>query len=305
MSYKTRNPYTLPDCVSCYDEPFADPAAIPTWYASKLAAEHVKVVLCGEGGDELFAGYKRHRNARAIERFRPAIGALSPLGAAINALPLTRSPRLNYLRQHARRFAEFIQLPDGYQQFFAATQTSSGSVRRTVYTSDFIARNQSDEEYTQLEAEYFPPGVTKTESALEQFLFADLTLNMPSAMLTRLDRASMAHSLEARVPFLSHRMVDFALTIPEDLKLRGAIGKFILRNAIAPWLPSLIAASGQSRGSDHLTTWLRGAFGSFAREMWHDSGAAYAGYLDAATVDRLYLEHKRGEADHAKLLYGL
>lgn len=293
----------LPEILACYDEPFADLAAIPTWYASKLAAEHVKVVLCGEGGDELFAGYKRHRNARAIERLRPVIGALDPLGAAIGRLPVTRSPRLNYLSQHARRFAEFIRLPDGYQQFFAATQTSSRSVRRTVYSRDFAERFDSDDDYAALEGEYFPTSTVRTESALEQFLFADLTLNMPSAMLTRLDRASMAHSLEARVPFLSHHMVDWALTVPADMKLRGATGKFILRRAIAPWLPPSVMKRPKQGFQIPHAAWLRGAFGVFAQETWHDSGAASAGYLDVDAVDRLFAEHRRGDADHARLLY--
>jgi asparagine synthase (glutamine-hydrolysing) len=294
---------TLPEILGCYDEPFADPAAIPTWYLSKLAAEHVKVVLCGEGGDELFAGYKRHRNARAIERFRPVMGVLSALATLIATLPATPSSRLNSLRQHAGRFAEFVQLPDGYQQFFAATQTSSSQVRRTVFTGDFGARTELDDDYARLEAEYFPPGMTKTASALEQFLLADLTLNMPSAMLTRLDRASMAHSLEARVPFLSHKMVDFALTVPEDLKLRGATGKLILRRAIATWLPSSVMRRPKQGFQIPHQAWLRGAFGGFAREIWHDSGAACAGYLDVAKVDRLFQEHQRGEANHGRLLY--
>ena len=293
----------LPEILACYDEPFADLAAIPTWYASKLAAEHVKVVLCGEGGDELFAGYKRHRNARAIERLRPVIGALDPLGAALGRLPATRSPRLNYLSQHARRFAEFIRLPDGYQQFFAATQTSSRSVRRTIYSADFAARFDGDDDHARLEGEYFPPAKVRTESALEQFLFADLTLNMPSAMLTRLDRASMAHSLEARVPFLSHRMVDWALTVPAEMKLRGTTGKFILRQAIAPWLPPSVMKRPKQGFQIPHAAWLRGAFGVFAQETWHDSGAASAGYLDVDAVDRLFAEHRRGDADHARLLY--
>ena len=216
----------LPQIQRCYDEPFADMAAIPTWYLSKLAAEHVKVVLCGEGGDELFAGYKRHRNARLIERFRPLINAAHPLGAIIDHLPVTALSRINYLRQYAQRFAEFIELPDGYQQFFAATQISQRSLRRELYTADFFAGQEHKDAYAALEHEYFPAGSGGTTSALEQFLFADLTLNMPSAMLTRLDRASMAHSLEARVPFLSHRLVDWALTVPDDMKLRGATGKY-------------------------------------------------------------------------------
>ena len=295
--------HTLPRILGCYDEPFADLAAIPTWYASKLAAEHVKVVLCGEGGDELFAGYKRHRNARMIERLRPMRPVLGPFGRVIERVPVTRSPRLNQLRQHARRFAEFVTLPDGYQQFFAATQTSRRDTRRALYTPAFAARTAQLDDLAAQEAEYFPVTIPRTESALEQFLFADLTLNMPSAMLTRLDRASMAHSLEARVPFLSHRLVDWAMTVPADLKLRGTTGKFIVRQAVAPWLPRSVMTRPKQGFQIPHAAWLRGAFGTFAQETWHDSGAAAAGYLDPDAVDRLFAEHKAGEADHARLLY--
>ena len=296
---------SLPQIQQCYDEPFADMAAIPTWIVSKLAAEHVKVVLCGEGGDELFAGYKRHRNAKLIERYRPAIDVLNPLTALFDRLPVAASPRLNFLRQHAQRFAEFIRLPDGFQQFFAATQISRTAVRKQLYEPAFWARHESESSFASLEREYFPENIARTASALEQFLFADLTLNMPSAMLTRLDRASMAHSLEARVPFLSHKMVDWALTIPTDLKLRGATGKLILRNAIAPWLPPGIIGRPKQGFQIPLASWLRGKFQDFARTAWHDSGASEAGYLNLAAVDRLFAEHKRGAADHSRILYAI
>lgn len=295
----------LPQVQRCYDEPFADMAAIPTWYASKLAAEHVKVVLCGEGGDELFAGYKRHRNARNIERIRPLIASTGPLNALIDRLPATSSPRLNGLRQQAQRYAEFVRLPVGYQQFFAATQISRRSVRKRVYSSGFWARHESETQYADLEREYFGDTHANAGTALEQFLFADLTLNMPSAMLTRLDRASMAHSVEARVPFLSHKMVDWALTVPPELKLRGNVGKVILRNAIAPWLPPSVLQRPKQGFQMPLAAWLRGTFGDFAREAWNDSGAADAGYLDAAAVGQLFDEHKRGEADHGRMLYAI
>lgn len=291
--------------IACYDEPFADMAAIPTWFVSRLAAEHVKVVLCGEGGDELFAGYKRHRNARAIERSRGLIEAIRPLGEMIDRIPVLPSQRLNYLRQHAQRFAEFIRLPDGYQQFFAATQISRQRLRRELYTPDFRARFEQEDGYTALECEYFPREGGPRGSAIEQFLFGELTVNMPSAMLTRLDRASMAHSLEARVPFLSGSMVDWALTVPSDLMLRGTTGKFILRKAIEPWLPPGITKRPKQGFQIPHARWLRGRFGEFARETWTSSGAATAGYLDPVAVERLFEEHRRGEADHGRILYAI
>jgi asparagine synthase (glutamine-hydrolysing) len=296
---------TLPAILRCYDEPFADMAAIPTWYASKLAADHVKVVLCGEGGDELFAGYKRHRNARAIERLRPVIGQGGGLAALIGRMPVTGSARLNLLRQHALRAAEFVGLPDGYQQFFAATQISRHALRHDIYTADFRERRDRDDGFAELEQEYFGHDVPANASALEQFLFADLTLNMPSAMLTRLDRASMAHSVEARVPLLSHRFVDWALTVPTDLKLRGRTGKYLLRKAIEPWLPPSVFTRPKQGFQIPMAQWLRGRFGDFARDCWTGSGAADAGYLDPAAVARLFDEHRRGAADHSRMLYAI
>jgi len=295
----------LPQILGCYDEPFADMAAIPTWFASRLAGREVKVVLCGEGGDELFAGYKRHRNARALERLRPFVGSAGPLTAAIRGVPVTRSERLNLIRQHARRFAEFVRLPDGYQQFFAATQISSRELRQQVYSADFWARHESGDSYTELEKEYFSSPLAPKTSALEEFLFADLTLNMPSAMLTRLDRASMAHSVEARVPFLSHRLVEWALGVPQQAKLRGRTGKLILRRAIAPWLPQEILARPKQGFQIPMAAWLRGRFGDFAREVWSSSGLADAGYLSRTGVERLFLEHQEGAADHSRMLYAI
>jgi len=206
--------------------------------------------------------------------------------------------------QHTQRFAEFIRLPDGYQQFFAATQISRHGLRERIYTGDFRARQEQGKPYQLLEQEYFA-GSDPARTALDQFLFADLTLNMPSAMLTRLDRASMAHSVEARVPFLSHKLVDWALAMPLDRKLRGNVGKAVLRDAIAPWLPPSTLKRSKQGFQMPLATWFRGEFGAFAEEAWNDSGVAQAGYLDPAIVRQLFYEHRRGEADHSRMLYAI
>lgn len=288
-----------------YDEPFAEMGALPLWLLSRLAAEHVKVVLCGEGSDEIFAGYKRHRNARMIERYRPALDAAAPLMGLAGRLPVTASRRLNHLRQHVQRLTEFVELPDGYQQFFAATQISRRSDRRRLYTPDFWARHEGEDSYARLEQEYAADLAAACPSALDQFLLADLGVAMPSSMLPRLDRASMAHSLEARVPFLSHRLVDWALSMPADLKLRGRTGKYVLRRAIAPWLPPAISRLPKQPLQIPLASWLRGELGSFARDVWNDSGAATSGYLEPRAVESLFREHRAGSADHGRLLYSI
>ena len=292
----------LPEIAACYDEPFADMAAIPTWFVSKLAARQVKVVLCGEGGDELFYGYKRHRNARLIAGSRPLLKVAGPLASAFARLPPLPGRRLSLLRQHVGRLGDFAAANDGYQQFFLASQICSEAVRRRVSAPALEHLHRAP---ASLEEEYFGDVHTGARSALDEFVYADLSLNLPSDMLTRLDRASMAHSLEARVPFLSHRMVEWALGVPASMKLHRGIGKYILREAGAPWLPTQILKLPKQGFQVPMASWLRGPFGKHALEIWNNSGARSAGYLDQAEVSRLYAEHFSGSVDHSRLLYAI
>jgi asparagine synthase (glutamine-hydrolysing) len=126
---------------------------------------------------------------------------------------------------------------------------------------------------------------------------------MPASLLQRLDRASMAHSLEARVPFLTHSFVDWALAVPEKLKLRGSTGKYVLRKAVEPWLPRL---RRRKLGFQMpLADWFVGDFNEFARDAWKSSGAAEAGFLDRTAVERLFEEHRAGLGNHGRLLYAI
>ena len=292
----------LPAIAGCYDEPFADMAAIPTWIVSKLAAERVKVVLCGEGGDELFCGYKRHRNADLIERHRRLVGVLGPMAGLVGRAGPTRSSRLNRLKQYAERFGEFAHAPDGYGQFFLATKIGSNAVLGRVSSPRLKQLRQTPVELADI---YFSGVETGASSALDDFVYADLTLNLPSDMLTRLDRASMAHSLEARVPFLSHRMVDFALGVPSHLKLHRGVGKYIVRQAAKAWLPPEILKLPKQGFQIPMASWLKGPFADFALNVWNESGAASADYLEGKEVQRLFGEHRSGAADHSRLLYAI
>ena len=291
----------LPAVQASFDEPTAANSAIPLWYLSRAAAEHVKVVLCGEGGDELFLGYNRQRWAKRMAQWR--LGA--PVAGAIAHLPELPIRKWNYVRQLAGRFREGAMLDDGYERFFASVSISTPELRSRIYKPEFFRREEQHSSVENRAQAFFPADERQHLSDLEEFMMGDLTVHMPASMCQRLDRSSMAHSLEARVPFLSHRFVDFALTVPTDLKLKGNTGKYVLRKAVQPWLPQGHLDQRKIGFQLPLADWFMGGFNDFAREAWASSGIADLGILDRAGVDRLFEEHRGGTADHGRMLYAI
>lgn len=294
----------LPAVQRSFDEPSAANSAIPLWYLSKAAAEHVKVVLCGEGGDELFMGYKRQRWASLMDRCAPVFRSLGGL-RIIDHLPPSQSRKWNYFRQNAKRFRDAALLGNGYERFFASVTITSAAVRARIYERDFWLRQDAPYVFADLAREYFPEAERQRLSSLEEFVLGDLTVHMPASLLQRLDRASMGHSLEARVPFLSHSFVDWALTIPSSLKLNRGVGKYVLRKAVEPWLPTGVLKGPKLGFKMPLSDWFLGGFSDFAREAWRSSGAAEAGFLDPAGVESLFDEHRAGLANHGRVLYAI
>jgi asparagine synthase (glutamine-hydrolysing) len=293
----------LPAVQRSFDEPTAANSAIPLWYLSRAAAEHVKVVLCGEGGDELFIGYNRQRWAQRMSRCSPAVRALGGLDF-VGRIPELPGRKLNYLRGYADQFRRGALLSSGFERFFAAVSITSGGVRERIYTPDFARRWDHPASVERLSQDHFEaaqPGLTD----LEQFMLGDLTVHLQASLLQRLDRASMAHSLEARVPFLSHRFVDWALSIPTDLKLRNGVGKYILRRAIAPMVPPAALQRRKLGFQMPLADWCVGGFNDFARDAWRSSGLMDAGFLDARGVEQLFDEHRKGTTNHGRLLYAI
>jgi asparagine synthase (glutamine-hydrolysing) len=293
----------LPAVQAAFDEPTAATSAVPLWYLSRTAAEHVKVVLCGEGGDETFLGYNRQRWAQRMARWKPLIEAVGAGGLA-GALPELPWRKWNYGRQLARQFVEGARLGDGYERFFAAVFITTPAIRERIYKPDFFNRHQPRDSVSRRARDTFPPAERAPLSELEQFMLGDLAVHLPASLCQRLDRSSMAHSLEARVPFLSHRLVEWALTIPAELKLRGSTGKYVLRRAVEPWLPEGALEQRKIGFQLPFADWFMGGFSDFAREAWRSSGADL-GFLDGAGVEQLFDEHRRGAADHGRILYAI
>jgi asparagine synthase (glutamine-hydrolysing) len=292
----------LPAVQRAFDEPSAANSAIPLWYLSRAAAQQVKVVLCGEGGDELFLGYNRQRWAERMARWSPFVKAAGGLRFLdrIGDLP---ARKLNYLRDYAQRFRDGAMLDNGFERFFAAVTITPAKTRARIYDPDFWLRHDAQSNLASRVQNAFTRRPDRP--SIEQFMLGDLAVHMPASLLQRLDRASMAHSLEARVPFLSHRFVDWALTIPTDLKLRNGVGKYVLRKAVKPWLPPETPKGRKLGFQMPLADWFVGGFSDFAFEAWTSSGAADAGFLNPVEVAKLFDEHRRGQADHGRLLYAL
>jgi asparagine synthase (glutamine-hydrolysing) len=196
-------------------------------------------------------------------------------------------------------------LNNGYERFFASVTITSPAVRARIYEQGFWLRQDAPFTLSDLASEYFPEEERCPLSSLEEFMLGDLTVHMPASLLQRLDRASMAHSLEARVPFLSRSFVDWALTIPPDLKLKDGVGKYVLRKAVEPWLPQGALKGPKLGFKMPLSDWFLGGFSDFAREAWRSSGAPAAGFLDPNGVERLFDEHRSGAFNHGRVLYAI
>ena len=293
----------LPQVAACYDEPFADPSMLPTWYVSKLAAEEVKVALSGDGGDELFFGYKRHATEDRVGRL-PAV--VRHAARAVHAIPTLPSRRANEAVQRWTKTAASAGLPSGIARFFAKTQITAAPLRDRVFQPDFLARAGGGRgEIGRLAAEYFPDARGLSRSTLEQFALADLQLNLPGAMLTKVDRASMAHSLEVRVPMVGQPIVDLALSMPQSMKLAGKTGKHVVREAVGPWLPPGIFDRRKQGFQMPLSAWFAGDFGAYAEGLWRSGRARADGFWQVAEVDRLFADHRAGKRDHSRFLYAL
>ncbi|RDE06129.1 asparagine synthase (glutamine-hydrolyzing) [Sphingomonas aracearum] len=292
----------LPAIRHAYDEPFADPSAVPTWYLSQLAAQEVKVALSGDGGDELFFGYKRHLTERRLGRLPGIARRAARTFADLPPLPWRAG---NRRLQRWQKTARSAGLPTGGARFFAKTQITSPELRRRLFADTLLDGRDGDDAVLMLADEYQPDMAEISTDSLEQFAMCDLRLNLPAAMLTKVDRASMAHSLEVRVPMLSRAMVDLALSMPADVKLRGGVGKYPIRAAVAPWLPAGILDRRKQGFQMPLAEWFSGDFGRYAEELWRESGVAASGYVNAAAVEGIFREHRTGRRDHGRLLYAL
>jgi asparagine synthase (glutamine-hydrolysing) len=274
-----------------FDEPFADSSALPTYLVSQLAAEHVKVALSGEGGDELFGGYYTYQADLLADRFAPLARAVRPL---VEALPAsTRKASLDY---KAKRFVRAAHLPPlerhhGWKEIFSTDARAELTGRGAAFDPVDVYRARYAE--------------TTGAPQLARLQDVDFGVYLVDDLLVKTDRASMAHSLEVRVPFLDPLVTSLAFALPTRLKVRGLAKKVLLRKAVEPLVPAEVV-HGRKRGfSIPAAAWLRGELEPFARETLSADNLMRQGFFQPEPVARLIDEHVAGREDWSRQLWGL
>jgi asparagine synthase (glutamine-hydrolysing) len=281
----------LPALAEAFDEPFADSSALPTYLVARLAAEDVKVALSGEGGDELFGGYYTYVADLLATRAGGLARVARPL---VDRLP--SSDRRVPLEYKAKRFVRAAHLAPlerhhGWKEIFSADARA-----------ELTGRPSSSAPLDLLAA---PWEASDGAELLTRLQFVDLSLPLVDDLLAKTDRASMAHSLEARVPFLDPAVTRFALALPASSKVHGLRKKVLLRKAVEPLLPHSVV-HGRKRGfSIPAAAWLRGELEPFARETLSAETLRRQGYFRPDAVAQLIDRHVARKDDLSRQLWGL
>ncbi|MEA3029957.1 MAG: hypothetical protein QOG13_1282 [Sphingomonadales bacterium] len=279
-----------------FDEPFADASALATYRVSELAREKVKVSLSGDGADEAFAGYRRYRLFAAEERVRTLLPG--PLGRAAGALG-NLYPKLDWAPQFLRAKTTLQALGQGSGEAYAhGVGVTPPAVRRQIFTAP-LHGHSAEERYVRAMHE------APAKDALSRAQYADLKIWLPGDILTKVDRASMAVSLEAREPLLDHRLVEFAARLPANMRLRGGTGKWLMKRALASRLPKEILHRRKMGFVTPVSAWFRGPLAAEADAIARSAALAETGWFDAAAIENLVRAHKSGRADHGRLLWQL
>lgn len=270
-----------------FDEPFADSSALPTYLVSELARRHVTVALSGDGGDELFGGYTRYAEIltrRELPRWTRS--ALAPFARALPHAAYGRNRLLDLSRTREQRYATTVALP--------LDPTEGGVGRR-----DLPGVEEAID--APLRSLF---GTTRSRDLVTQLTLVDMGSYLPGDILTKVDRMSMAVSLEARVPLLDHPLVEFAVSLPSHLKLRDGTGKWIFRRAVEGLVPPSVLTKPKQGFAVPLGPWMRGPLRHRVDGLLAADAPSLA-FADRAAVERLRREHLSGRRDHAGSLWRL
>jgi asparagine synthase (glutamine-hydrolysing) len=291
----------LPTLVEHYGEPYADPSAIPTYYVSRETRRYVTVALNGDGGDESFVGYERHVAMKFAETYhklpRPVRRYL--IEPSITAIPSPTNFRNRFVR--FQRFLRAASMPKA-ERYFLWLSTFDGDAKRELYTEDL--KNKTA---TANPLEFFARYISHSngKGIIDTVLLTDLMNYLPNDLLVKVDIASMANSLEARSPFLDHKVIEFAASLPENVKQQGKDTKSLLKKVAARLVPPEVVYRPKMGFGVPLKYWLGNELQGFTREVLLSQKATRRGLFDAKTVERLIDEQKRDAKDNSWKIWTL
>ena len=274
--------------VDVFDEPFGDQAALPTMLLAQLTRRHVTVVLTGEGADELFSGYTNYAKRVREERL---VGPLSFLAPLVRHLP----PRV------ARdRIVKAIGLPKA-QRYATIPNVFDAALQPGLYSDAFLARRRA--RISESAARFHDEA--NSAHYIERLMHVDLRLWLPDDLLVKVDRATMAHSLEARVPYLDHRFVEFVAALDPRFKQAGDTRKYLLKKLAEKFLPHDIVHRRKQGFVMPLSEWLEGGLKPHVERSLGPQGLARRGLFRQGALARLLAEHRGGRRNHAGRLWAL
>ena len=291
----------LPKLVWHYNEPFADSSAIPTYYVANLTKDFVKVVLTGDAGDENFAGYPRYLRSMWVASFTRI-----PEKLRRDLLPyfLRVFSGLHWREKTLNRLADFMESlsTDQTKNYAEQIKIFSAKEKENIYTDDFRKQVEENDPFDFLLSKFQESG---TEDLLEQLLYVDINSYLPEDLLVKMDIATMANSLEARVPFLDHKFMELVGEIPFHLKLRGTESKFILKQAFKDFLPAAILKRKKMGFGVPLSKWFRNELKEYIYEVLLDHKTLNRGYFKREGIERLLNDHIGLRYDHSARIWAL
>jgi asparagine synthase (glutamine-hydrolysing) len=286
--------------VEHHGEPFGDASALPSFYLSELTSKYVTVALNGDGGDESFAGYSHY----AANLLLAKLAAMPrPLQAAARhaVAHMPASGRIDSPLSRAKRLMQALPLPAD-ARFRAYRTYLDGLDRQRLYMPEyreFLGRSRVDDVIAT------PWRESLSSDALDRMLDVDIATYLSGQLLTKIDIASMAYSLEARSPLLDHELMAFAASLPAELKLSGGQRKVAFRRALRGWVPDQILDARKQGFVLPICEWLRGELRDYARETLLDRAAVARGYFRRERLAALLEQHERGVRDNSRGIWNL
>lgn len=284
-----------------YDEPYADSSALPTYRVCELAKKQVTVVLSGDGGDENLAGYRRYRWHTYEERMRSLLpfGIRRPLFGFLG----TAYPKADWAPKVFRAKSTFEAMArDSLEGYLHSVSILSNEMRRSLFTAELKRDLQG---YQAIEVFRRHARQAPTDHPLSLVQYLDMKTYLPGDILTKVDRASMAHALEVRVPILDHKLVDWISTLPPELKLKGREGKYIFKKALESYLPKDILYRPKMGFSIPLASWFRGPLKQRVRESILGDTMSGSGLFERNYLETLVNQHQSGRRDFSASIWTL